>query len=179
MSQFETEIPDNSLKPLKFSNKVELEAQRVTWIRGDSCCMSEAMNIRSILPKRYFTLDEAKSVLCAVKSHFEIAVIYNRRLDKAISKVRDLEGIAESRQRAAQIKDQLDQALVVVRKEGVEIADLSPGTLDFPALRNGEQVYLSWRTGDSTVSWWRPMMGRAKTHRRLVASDTVCWEWRN
>jgi len=140
--------------------------------------MMQSANIRSILPHRYFTLEEANQTLNTVRSQFEIAVIYNRRLNKIVASMSDKSREAELKKLAAQIREDINRVLNVVRKAGVEVGNLTPGTLDFPALRNGEQVYVSWRLGDGGVSWWRPMQV-AKAHRKLVGSDCICWEWRN
>jgi hypothetical protein len=141
--------------------------------------MSFALQARSPLPKRYFTLLEAQSALARIRSQFEIAVIYNRRLDNAVTEMSASRGQGESRRRAARIRDDLDRVLNIVREVGAEVANLSPGTLDFPALRNGEPVYISWRTGDATVSWWRPVNSSCPNHRKLGLADHICWEWRN
>jgi hypothetical protein len=140
--------------------------------------MMQSENVRSILPHRYFTLEEANQALNTVRSQFEIAVIYNRRLNKIVAGMSDKSREAELKKLAAQIREDINRVLNVVRKTGVEVGNLTPGTLDFPALRNGAQVYISWRLGDGSVSWWRPMKA-AKSHRKLVCSDYVCWEWRN
>jgi len=140
--------------------------------------MLQSTTIRSILPRRYFTLAEANQILLLIRSQFEIAVVYNRRLDRLVTGMSDSFDATEFREKAAQIRDDIDRVLTIVRKNGVEVGNLSPGTLDFPALRNGEQVYISWRMGDRKISWWRPMEG-SRSHRKLVTSTDVCWEWKN
>lgn len=37
---------------------------------------------------------------------------------------------------------------------GVEVKDLDAGLVDFPALRDGERVYLCWQLGEDEVAWW-------------------------
>ncbi|MEO7001052.1 MAG: DUF2203 domain-containing protein [Ktedonobacterales bacterium] len=37
---------------------------------------------------------------------------------------------------------------------GVLIKDIEMGLVDFPALRNGREVYLCWRLHEEHVAWW-------------------------
>jgi len=37
---------------------------------------------------------------------------------------------------------------------GVVVKDLDLGLLDFPALREGEEVELCWRVGEDSVEYW-------------------------
>lgn len=46
-----------------------------------------------------------------------------------------------------------DQAREVA-ESGAIIKDLEMGLLDFPALREGREVYLCWRLGEPRIGWW-------------------------
>lgn len=46
-----------------------------------------------------------------------------------------------------------DQAREVA-ESGAIIKDLDMGLLDFPALRDGREVYLCWRLGEARITWW-------------------------
>lgn len=46
-----------------------------------------------------------------------------------------------------------DQAREVA-ESGAIIKDLDMGLLDFPTLREGREVYLCWRLGETRISWW-------------------------
>ena len=37
---------------------------------------------------------------------------------------------------------------------GVQIKDIDSGLVDFPHIMNGEEVFLCWRLGEDTVSFW-------------------------
>jgi hypothetical protein len=41
-----------------------------------------------------------------------------------------------------------------IAESGAIIKDLDMGLLDFPALRDGREVYLCWRLGESRITWW-------------------------
>jgi len=138
----------------------------------------ESANLRTTIPSRYFTLNEANQVLGGLRNEFESAILYNRKLHKILSGLSKDSEAEELKTKARRVRAEIEQLLTIVTSKGVEVGNLSPGTLDFPALRNGKQVYVSWRTGDDRISWWRPML-KPKNHRKLVHPEGVCWEWRN
>jgi hypothetical protein len=49
---------------------------------------------------------------------------------------------------------ELEACLAELGAIGVEVKDIDTGLLDFPALRDGEEVLLCWQVGEPTVSWW-------------------------
>jgi hypothetical protein len=42
---------------------------------------------------------------------------------------------------------------------GVIVRDLDTGICDFPALREGREVYLCWRVGEERIGWWHEIDG--------------------
>ncbi len=40
---------------------------------------------------------------------------------------------------------------------GIELKDLATGLVDFPALRDGREIYLCWRLGELTVGYWHEL----------------------
>ena len=38
----------------------------------------------------------------------------------------------------------------------VVLRDPATGLVDFPAIRDGEEVYLCWRRDEDRVAWWHP-----------------------
>ncbi len=47
--------------------------------------------------------------------------------------------------------------LQMISSLGVEIKDLERGLCDFPALRDGQIVYLCWLLGEDRIEWWHDM----------------------
>jgi hypothetical protein len=54
---------------------------------------------------------------------------------------------------AAEMQARLDE----IADLGVILRDLATGLCDFPALRDGQPVYLCWRLGETEVGWWHPL----------------------
>ena len=54
------------------------------------------------------------------------------------------------------IKDfeKLDTLVHQIQDLGVLIKDINLGLLDFPALREGREVYLCWQYGEGEIAFW-------------------------
>lgn len=40
---------------------------------------------------------------------------------------------------------------------GIQVKDLDSGLVDFPHLREGEEVFLCWKLGEDTISYWHEL----------------------
>ena len=50
--------------------------------------------------------------------------------------------------------DRLDALIHGIQDAGALIKDINLGLLDFPALRNGREVYLCWKYGEGDIEFW-------------------------
>ncbi len=64
--------------------------------------------------------------------------------------------------------------LAEIRRRGARVGDLGTGVLDFPARRNGRRVWLCWKVGEPTLSYWHEA-GTGYDGRRRVDEDGP-WE---
>ncbi len=80
----------------------------------------------------------------------EVAPLHSQaRRDKTVQKrieeaVRQLEALA----------NELKQAIVIVEQRGAVMKDLDVGLLDFPAVRDGQAIYLCWRLGEEDIAFY-------------------------
>jgi hypothetical protein len=49
---------------------------------------------------------------------------------------------------------ELSDCVAELGDEGIEVKDLDLGLIDFPGVREGEEVWLCWRVGEDAVEWW-------------------------
>ena len=127
---------------------------------------------------RTFTPDEANSALEQVRPLAERMVELRARLAELEGEQREVvrivagngsgDGVGDARtpefaKLARELQDVLDELGVI----GVQLKDADSGLLDFPAIREGEEVLLCWQVGEASVDWWhRPDDGYAG--RQLV-----------
>lgn len=119
------------------------------------------------MPKRLFTPAEANSALAQVRPVAERIVALRARMTALVSdQSRHVTAIggngsghAASDLRDAQgelgrLATEVGNCLSELDGIGVAVKDLDSGLLDFPALRDGEEVELCWRVGEPAVAHW-------------------------
>ena len=120
----------------------------------------------------YFTPDEANAALERVRPLAEQMVERRRAMLAAQAREEELgarvagngggldpgepartEAVVEDEARAiAQLVDEI-HAL------GAQVKDIDTGLLDFPSLREGEEVLLCWRVGEDDIRCWHTLDG--------------------
>jgi hypothetical protein len=119
------------------------------------------------VPNRLFTPAEANTALGEVRPAAERLVALRARARELVQTQGALVtaiggnggGYAASDLNAAQAElQQLNEEAAAVVDEleelGVVVKDLDLGLLDFPALREGEEVELCWHVGEDNVDYW-------------------------
>jgi hypothetical protein len=113
---------------------------------------------------RYFTVAEANALLPLLLPHVRRLIAAWQHLSavqgEAITLLErrprdDLGGPPLSTAAAAIVRAQT--AMVAIQAYGVELKDPATGLLDFPALRDGAEIYLCWRYGEPRVQFWHPI----------------------
>jgi len=114
---------------------------------------------------RTFTPDEANSALDQVRPLATRMVELRARLGELEHEQREVvrivagngsgEGVGDARtpefvKLARELQDVVDELTSI----GVQLKDADAGLLDFPAVREGEDVLLCWRVGEPAVEWW-------------------------
>ena len=62
--------------------------------------------------------------------------------------------VLAARQAAERLTAQIRQGIEEVQALGCVIKDLEMGLVDFPAIRNGVEVYLCYRLGEERIAFW-------------------------
>ena len=119
------------------------------------------------MAERHFTPDEANALLEQVRPIAESLVAHRRtftvtaaRRARLTARISGNGGDLDP-QEPHELDEQLEQeAEAVVRAVeeleslGVQVKDLDRGLVDFPALREGEEVLLCWQVGEDEVAFW-------------------------
>jgi hypothetical protein len=108
---------------------------------------------------RYFSVEEANALLPTVaelvRELREAHEAMEERQDDVTESIPTNGGGTVHREfldastRAAKALDRLQELGIVVR-------DPSSGLVDFPAVREGQEVFLCWRLGEDSVAWFHP-----------------------
>jgi hypothetical protein len=119
------------------------------------------------VPERTFTPEEANEALVELRPVAEEMVAHRRALTKAQKRQAelvvtiggnggdlgpsDLQEAAEAIQREA---DAIAECVRTLDDAGVQVKSLEEGLLDFPSVRDGEDVYLCWQVGEERIAFW-------------------------
>jgi hypothetical protein len=53
--------------------------------------------------------------------------------------------------------ERLDAYVRQIQSLGAVLKDINIGLIDFPALRDGREIYLCWRYGEAAVQYWHDL----------------------
>jgi hypothetical protein len=119
------------------------------------------------MPERIFTPEEANAALDVLRPLVEAMIVAKHVLDEAQEERDELAqriagnggGIPPAELAALQTAvdeaaDVLAAAIGDVQAVGVLVKDLDSGLVDFPSVRNGEDVLLCWQLGEDEVAYW-------------------------
>ena len=112
---------------------------------------------------RYFTLDEASATLAVIRPLLaEILEIRQAILEKqpevwpVLAKAAGNGGSQAANQVELEFH-RLNQLVHRVQATGAVLKDLDLGLIDFPAQRNGREVYLCWKFGEDQIRYWHDL----------------------
>lgn len=122
------------------------------------------------MPRRLFTPAEANSALEVVRPVAERLVAVRARMRELVSAqgkhVTAIGGngagyaasdLGATQAELAELAEQAASLVAELDGIGVVVKDLDLGLLDFPALREGEEVELCWQVGEDAVGYWHPL----------------------
>lgn len=109
---------------------------------------------------RYFTLPEANETLNIIRplvdeiQEIRQAILQNQ--PEAWPAIEKSAGNGGNRALSNMVKDfeRLDTLVHQIQDMGVLVKDINLGLLDFPALREGREVYLCWQYGEGEIAFW-------------------------
>ena len=113
----------------------------------------------SFMP-RYFTLEQANETLNLIRPMMEEVQAIRRKIlesqPEAWTAIEKSVGNGGNRALSNMIEDfeKLDLLVHRILETDVLIKDINIGLLDFPALRNGREVYLCWQYGENDIAFW-------------------------
>jgi hypothetical protein len=117
--------------------------------------------------ERIFTPDEANAALTELQPLVEELVAAKRALDEAQERADEVSSsisgnggglppaqLAEVHDLVSRRATALAKTLEQIQSLGVVVKDLDSGLVDFPSVRDGEDVLLCWQLGEDEVAFW-------------------------
>lgn len=119
---------------------------------------------------QYFTLEDANTALKTIRPLMDEVQSIRQKIistqPEAWGAIEKSVGNGGSRTLSKMVQDfeRLDGLVHQILDTGVLIKDVNIGLLDFPALKEGREVYLCWQHGEGDIAFWHEIdagyMGR-------------------
>lgn len=112
---------------------------------------------------RNFTVEEANALLPRLKVLLEQMLAARQRIVDGRQTWQPVVEKAQGNGGGAHAKElfldtnRIQLTLVQINGWGIVIKDVDTGLVDFPHLRNGNEVYLCWRLGEAEVGYWHDL----------------------
>ncbi len=119
------------------------------------------------MAERHFTREEATELLEEVRPVAEALVAHRRALTVAAARRARITARISGNggdfdpQEPRELDEQLEREAEAVKRTveqlqrlGVLVKDLDRGLVDFPSLRDGEEVLLCWQVGEEEIAHW-------------------------
>ena len=112
--------------------------------------------------ERHYSLEQANAALPWVVERLERLRSARRKLNdeqarEALSEAAPGNGGGAPGRVVSQGFLELQSALMELQGAEVVLRDLDRGLIDFPALRDGREIYLCWEEGEGEVAFWHDL----------------------
>ena len=109
--------------------------------------------------ERHYTVAEANAVLPDVEEVLDrLRAARDRLSDKevrdALAEAAPTNGGGEPGRVVGEAFLALRGGLIELREREIVLRDLDRGLVDFPAMRDGREVYLCWEEGETDIGFW-------------------------
>jgi hypothetical protein len=114
------------------------------------------------MAERHYTVEEATAALPWVAERIERLRSARVRLTdeevrEALTEAAPMNGGGDPGRHVSEAFLDMRSALAELQATEIVLRDLDRGLIDFPALRDGREVYLCWEEGEDEVGFWHDL----------------------
>jgi hypothetical protein len=115
-----------------------------------------------LIHERHYTIDEANALLDGLKPLLRELRDARDQLTDAdahavLAEAAPANGGGDPARQVGAAFLEVRHLLLAIQEAGIVIRDIDRGLVDFPAIHDGEEVYLCWELGEDQVSWWHEL----------------------
>ena len=115
-----------------------------------------------MIHERHFNREEAETLLAEVEPMLrELRTARDRLTDaeahKLLADVAPTNGGGAPGREVGEGFLAVRRLLAAVQELGIVVRDIDRGLIDFPAVIDGEEVYLCWQLDEDGISWWHDL----------------------
>ena len=129
---------------------------------GAQARLSQPGENAAVRHRRHYTLEEARAQLPWVAERLaDLRAARERLTDaearRALAEGAPSNGGGRGGRRVGEAFLALQSAAAALAEREIVLRDLGRGLIDFPALRNGREVYLCWIDGEPDIGYWHEL----------------------
>lgn len=129
-----------------------------------------------IAGRKHFTLAEANRSLILVRRIVSDIVYDYKQLRtlhetyQSLDEKGEVTQAEEARQRYVAVTDHLSELREELEDIGCELKDFEVGLVDFPALRDGREIFFCWKLGEDKITYWHTVTSGYSGRRPIEPS---------
>jgi len=126
----------------------------------------------SSIHERHYTVEEANALLPSVKPLLQRLrdardMLTDSEAHDVLSDAAPTNGGGEPGSQVGEAFLELRRLLGTLEDAGIVVRDIDRGLIDFPAIREGEEVYLCWELGEDEVEYWHDLESGYRGRQQL------------
>jgi hypothetical protein len=115
-----------------------------------------------VIHDRHYSVDEANALLPRVKPVLRKLrdakdLLTDEDAHEVLSDAAPTNGGGESGRQVGEAFLEVRRLLTALQEAGIVVRDIDRGLIDFPTLRDGEEVYLCWELGEDGIEYWHEL----------------------
>ena len=108
---------------------------------------------------RHYSRDEAQLMLPRVKPVLQRLrdakdLLTDEEAHEVLTEAAPGNGGGEPGRQVGEAFLEVRRLLGALQEAGIVVRDIDRGLIDFPTIRDGEEVYLCWELGEDSIDWW-------------------------
>ena len=131
------------------------------------------------MSSRTFTTTEANKMLPLVRSitddireNWDKIVVLRTEMECTFTK-KNIESPSYMKEELNYLIDKVNRYIKEMDDLGLFVAEFKRGVINFPSLRNGHKVFLSWMTGEGSVEFWHELDETSQNRKHLNLQESV------
>ena len=108
---------------------------------------------------RHYSRDEAELMLPRVKPVLQKLrdakdLLTDDEAHEVLTEAAPGNGGGEPGRQVGEAFLEVRRLLGALQEAGIVVRDIDRGLIDFPTIRDGEEIYLCWELGEDSIDWW-------------------------
>jgi hypothetical protein len=107
-------------------------------------------------------MEEAHALLPQIRQWLEQIAVLEKRLSKLDTRLRSLASTGndvggDTVNASVKVRAELQAVMQEFESREIQIKDLERGLIDFPALRDGKEIFLCWEKDEDGIEFWHDL----------------------